>query len=199
VDTEDGQARRVTQRIQVNNGVGYGVIGGDIHVFGEHGIVYLLSAQPSDPGPGAEAYTGAEAELDDLRVWRSGGSRLAVRWLHASRRQLAADLAATFGTDSAGAGWQVLHVLHDPERFGAAQDHPPFRPTGDCAGILFLAAGVDQWPHSHVTWLLSNRLLSQAIRARVLLTAASDTRWSAIRGSLANFQAATSSQRLTGL
>lgn len=197
MDAEDGQARRVTQRIQINNGVGYGVIGGDMHVFGEHGIVYLLSAQPVGPGP--EAYPGAEAELDDLRAWRSGGSRLAVRWLHASRPQLAADLAATFGTDSAGAGWQVLLALHDPERFGAAQDHLPFRPTADSAGILVLAADVDQWPHGHVTWLLSNRLLFQAIRARVLMTAGSDTRWSAIRGSLANLQAATSSQRLTGL
>ena len=199
MDAEDGQARRVTQRIQVSNGVGYGVIGGDAHVFGAHSVVYLLSEQPADPGPGAEADRDSNAELNDLRAWRSGSPRLAVRWLHASRTRAAADLAAAFVTDSTGAGWQVLHALHDPERLRATRDHPPFFPTADSAGILVLATAVDQWPPSHVAWLLSDRILFQASRARVLLTADSDTRWPAIRASLANAQASTSSQRLTVL
>ena len=78
---------------------------------------------------------------------------------------------------------------------GAGRSRSPAT-AADRAGTLLVVTGADHWPPSHIAWLLSNRILFQDAPARVLLAAASDERWPAVRASLANMQAGTSSQRL---
>jgi hypothetical protein len=187
-------ARRIAQHIEVNGGTAYGVIDGDIHVFGDGGRIYLLTQQaiPCGPSVGVDP-----AALEDLRAWRSGSQHLAVRWLHAAHQLGAEGLAALFAADSASAGWLVVRAIHEPGSSPQALDHGqgPRQTTQDAAGTLLVVTSVDLWPLSHITWLLSNRMLFHTVPARVLLTGASDAPWPAIRASLARTQATTSSQR----
>lgn len=188
--------RRVAQHIVVSDGAAYGVVDGDIHVFGDGGVIYLLTQQPASCGP----LVGVDpAALEDLRAWRSSSHHLEVRWLRAEQLPVAASLAALFATDSAAAGWLVIHAVHEPESSPEPRDRGAWSAARDRAGTLLVVIGADNWPLSHIAWLLSNRILFRDAPARVLLTAASDARWPAIRASLANIQAGSSSQRLGGL
>ena len=187
--------RRVAQHIAVSDGAAYGVVDGDIHVFGDGGVIYLLTQQPASCGPSVGVDPAA---LEDLRAWRSSSQHLEVRWLHAGHLPAAASLAAKFAADSAAAGWLVIHAFHGPESSLEPRDRGPWSAARDWAGTLLVVTGADQWPLSHIAWLLSNRILFRGTPARVLLAAASDARWPAIRASLANIQARNSSQRLGG-
>lgn len=107
------------QRIRVESGFAYGVIGADIHVFGDGVPVYLLENWPGIPDVDSEFLTelpsrmlnsrfavvqfiGREAELRGLNAWR--GSRLASGKLFGHLpRESQADLEST-----AGAGLRLV-------------------------------------------------------------------------------------------
>lgn len=90
----------VHQEIHVHSGFGYGVIGADLHVYGDGVPVYLLAVWSSAPDEldhqfltrvpsrmlnarfAVVDFTGRDSELEELRRWRDDDPRLAVRWLH---------------------------------------------------------------------------------------------------------------------
>jgi hypothetical protein len=184
----------VAQHVEVSAGTAYGVIHGDIHVFGDGGVIYLLARQPASRSAPVDVDSAA---LEDLRAWRSGRPRLAVRWLHAGHLA-ATGLASLLAADSAGAGWLVVHAVHEPVSPQEPLDHEPPKTARDSAGTLLVAVDADHWPPSHIAWLFNNRILFQDTPARILLTGASEACWPGIRGRLANVQATTSLQRLGG-
>ncbi|MGW1073111.1 tetratricopeptide repeat protein [Streptomyces sp. NPDC002537] len=205
------------QSVRAESGFAYGVVGADIHVFGDGVPVYLLqrwrpASVPDDvflrevPSRMLNArfrvveFTGRAAELASLRQWRDDGPRLAVRWLHAPGGQGKTRLADRFAEETADDGWQVVTAAHGP---GTVLPPPGSQDLGPAsgAGTLLVVDYADRWPLSHLLWLLSNALLhrSDGRRARVLLLARSDDAWPGVRAALANHQAGTSSQFLAPL
>jgi tetratricopeptide (TPR) repeat protein len=206
----------VTQRITVESGYGYGVVGADLHVFGDGVPVYLLqrwtgpepagerwlSELPSrmlDPRYAVVPFTGQETAVDDLRTWRQSETPLAVRWLYgpggSGKTRLAAQCAAAASAD----GWTVATAIHGP---GSALPPPgsaDLRLAGS-AGLLLLVDYADRWPHQHLTWLLSNAVLHQpGVPARVLLIGRTADAWPALRSALGIYQAATSGREMMPL
>lgn len=113
-----GQAA-VEQRITVVAGYGYGVIGADLHVFGDGLPLYLLEnyrpAGREDPDRLAElpsrmldarfavvAFTGRAGELRQLEQWRDGRPRLALRWPPSSTTSAAAGRTPATGRTRCG-------------------------------------------------------------------------------------------------
>ncbi|MFJ5050116.1 hypothetical protein [Streptomyces sp. NPDC088719] len=205
----------MTQSVRAENGFAYGVVGADIHVFGDGIPVYLL--QRWRPPPSTDdsflrevpsrmlnarfavvAFTGRTAELAALRRWRDEGPHLAVRWLHAPGGQGKTRLADHFARESADDGWQVVTAMHGP---GSVIPPPGSQDLGAAAdGTLLVIDYADRWPLSHLLWLFSNALLHQPeVPARILLLARGDDIWPAVRASLANLQAGTSTQFLPPL
>ncbi|WFB06145.1 tetratricopeptide repeat protein [Streptomyces sp. LX-29] len=201
------------QHVQVQAGFGYGVVGADLHVFGDGVPVYLLLAwDPPGRAPmpwlrelpsrmlnarnAVVPFTGRTEELDDLRAWRETGPRLAVRWLYGPGGQGKTRLAHETAAAAAAEGWLVAFAVQ-----GMGPIHPPpgsqdLR-ADDAAGILLIVDYADRWPPSHLTWLLSNALLHRATTpARVLLLARTDTMWPALRAALEPLYAGASSRRL---
>ncbi|MET9435920.1 tetratricopeptide repeat protein [Streptomyces sp. NPDC006551] len=206
----------VEQHVTSTGGYAYGVIGGDIHVFGDGSPVYLL--QNWRPAPEADPewlrelpsrmlnsrfevvpFTGREAELADLRAWRDQGPRLAVRWMHAPGGQGKTRLAARFADETQQTGWRVAAATHGPS---SVQPPPGSQnlTTDGHGGVLLIVDYADRWPLTHLTWLFRNAVLHQeGVRARVLLLARTADAWPAIRNSLENQQAGTSSHLLSEL
>ncbi|MGN9805597.1 tetratricopeptide repeat protein [Micromonospora sp. L32] len=204
------------QNVTATGGFAYGVIGADIHVFGDGVPVYVLRAWRSAPDVeqawlralpsrmlnarfGVVEFTGRQDELADLQRWRDSDPRLAVRWLHgyggAGKTRLAEHLAAA----SVAAGWKVVVAEHGP---GMVLPPPGSQDlvVGDHTGVLLVVEYADRWPTSHLKWLLSNGLLHQAdVPTRVLLLARTPDAWPEIRASLVQLQADTSSQPLADL
>ncbi|GGK08687.1 hypothetical protein GCM10011583_45870 [Streptomyces camponoticapitis] len=204
------------QTVQAVNGFAYGCIGADIHVFGDGVPLYVLQQWRRAPRPDPSwlldlpsrmlnaryevvGFTGREEALSDLRRWRDGGPRLAVRWLHAQGGQGKSRLAARFAKESAEVGWTAATAGRGP---GVA--HPPpgsqdLR-TDTRAGVLLVVDYADRWPVAHLTWLLSNALLHQVtVQARVLLLARGRDAWPAVRASVADLQADVSTYALPPL
>jgi tetratricopeptide (TPR) repeat protein len=212
----DEELVRPRQVVHVESGFGYGVVGADIHVFGDGVPLYLL--ENWSPGSAASPdflrelpsrmlnsryavvpFTGRQVELGQLREWRQTGPRLAVRWLHGPGGQGKTRLAAEFAADSMAAGWKVVTATHGP---GTVLPPPGSQDLclGNAAGLLLLVDYADRWPLTHLTWLFSNALLHQlGMPTRVLLLARTTDPWPAIRASLANEQAGTSTQLLEPL
>ncbi len=205
----------MTQSVRAENGFAYGVVGADIHVFGDGIPVYLL--QRWRPPPAAEdwflrevpsrmlnarfavvEFTGRTAELAALRRWRDEGPQLAVRWLHAPGGQGKTRLADHFALESADDGWQVVTATHGP---GSVIPPPGSQDLGAAAdGTLLVVDYADRWPLSHLLWLFSNALLHRPeVPTRILLLARGDDIWPAVRASVANLQAGTSTQFLPPL
>ncbi|MFF1271371.1 hypothetical protein ACFVZE_36715 [Streptomyces anulatus] len=205
----------MTQSVRAENGFAYGVVGADIHVFGDGIPVYLL--QRWRPPPAADdsflrevpsrmlnarfavvEFTGRTAELAALRRWRDEGPRLAVRWLHAPGGQGKTRLADHLARESADDGWQVVTATHGP---GSVIPPPGSQDLGAAAdGTMLVVDYADRWPLSHLLWLFSNALLYQPeVPARILLLARGDDTWPAVRASVANLQAGTSTQFLPPL
>ncbi|MFH9690912.1 hypothetical protein ACH4LE_32165 [Streptomyces sp. NPDC017413] len=205
----------MTQSVRAENGFAYGVVGADIHVFGDGIPVYLL--QRWHPPPSANdsflrevpsrmlnarfavvAFIGRTTELAALRRWRDEGPQLAVRWLHAPGGQGKTRLADHFARESADDGWQVVTATHGP---GSVIPPPGSQDLGVAAdGTLLVVDYADRWPLSHLLWLFSNALLHRPeVPARILLLARGDDIWPAVRASLANLQAGTSTQFLPPL
>lgn len=206
----------ITQIVTATAGFAYGVIGADLHVFGDGSPLYLLEnwRRPAQPDSRALRdqpsrmlnarhavvdFTGRETELAQLRQWRDDGPRLAVRWLHGPGGQGKSRLAAQFAEESLADGWKVVAAVHGPAAVLAAAREEDLRLTG-AAGLLLIVDYADQWPLTHLTWLLSNALLHQlGVPTRVLLLARTLDAWPRVRATLANQQAATSAQALSAL
>ncbi|MEU8259186.1 tetratricopeptide repeat protein [Micromonospora sp. NPDC048999] len=205
--------RQGSQYIRVEGGFGYGVIGADIHVFGDGLPVYVLrSWQPPEEVDDAHLtelpsrmlnarhevvpFSGRADDLAELRRWRASPGRLALRWLHGPGGQGKTRLAARFAADSAAAGWRVVTAVHGPGTVLPPPGSQDLRLDG-AAGVLLLVDYADRWPLAHLTWLLSNALLHRpGVPARVLLLARGTEAWPAVRAAVANLAAATSSQAL---
>lgn len=209
----DGPQPRFVQNVTGANGFAYGAIGADIHVFGDGSPVYLLHnwhpATPTDPGWLRELpsrmlnsrfevvpFTGRETELAELKAWRDGGPRLAAHWIHAPGGQGKTRLAARFADETQDGGWRVVTAAHGP-----GSVHPP-PGSQDLSldghgGVLLVVDYADRWPLTHLNWLFSNALLHQDLPARILLLARTADVWPAVRASLTNHRATTSSGLLT--
>ncbi|MEU7293099.1 tetratricopeptide repeat protein [Streptomyces exfoliatus] len=204
------------QHISVTGGFGYGVIGADIHVFGDGTPVYLLENYRPAPPPDSAwlrelpsrmlqarhavvTFTGRERELASLDEWLRAGPRLAVRWLYGPGGAGKTRLAERFAQQCLTAGWKVLTATHGPGSVLPAPGSQDLRPDGH-SGLLLIVDYADRWPLSHLTWLLSNRLLHRSqTPTRVLLLARSADAWPAVRAGLARHQAGTSGQPLEPL
>lgn len=204
------------QHVTAHSGYAYGVIGADIHVFGDGSPVYLLQNWRRAPAADPEwlrelpsrmlnarfevvPFTGRDAELAALCAWRDQGPRLAVRWMYAPGGQGKTRLAARFADATQDEGWRVAAATHGP---GSVQPPPGSQDltTEGRDGVLLVVDYADRWPLTHLTWLFSNALLHRpGVRARVLLLARTADAWPAVRASLANLQAGTSGMALEDL
>ena len=204
------------QNVTAVNGFAYGVIGADIHVFGNGLPLYLLSNWQSPPEATAEwmrelpsrmlnarreivPFTGRDSELASLREWRDRQGRLAVRWLYGPGGQGKTRLAAQFAAESAASGWKVVSAYHGPDADSPEPGSQDMSLAG-FAGLLLVVDYADRWMLSNLTWLLKNALLHQTgVPTRVLMLARTADAWPRIRGVLDTHQAQTSSQPLTAL
>lgn len=202
--------------MRAEGGFAYGVIGADIHVFGDGVPLYVLEnwrpPPQADPDFLREVpsrmlnarfavveFTGRDEELAELRHWRETGPRLAVRWLHAPGGQGKSRLADQFARQSVGDGWKVVVASHGPGTVLPPPGSQDLRLDG-FDGLLLIIDYADRWPLAHLTWLLSNALLHQpGVPTRVLMLARSLDVWPAIRAALANQQVGLSTQPLPGL
>ncbi|WP_431047107.1 hypothetical protein ACQUSR_33435 [Streptomyces sp. P1-3] len=207
----------MNQSVHAESGFAYGVMGADIHVFGDGVPVYLLQRwqPPVLPDDGflldvpsrmlnarfrVVEFTGRAAELSSLRGWRDDGSALAVRWLCAPGGQGKTRLADRFAQESLAEGWQVVTATHGPGSVLPPPGSQDLRDQSD-AGVLLIVDYADRWPLTHLLWLFSNALLHRdnGRGARVLLLARGDDLWPSVRAAVVNQQARTSLQRLAPL
>ncbi|MFF7196661.1 hypothetical protein ACFZAM_23545 [Streptomyces sp. NPDC008079] len=207
----------MSQSVRAESGFAYGVVGADIHVFGDGVPVYLLQRwqPPVLPDDGfllnvpsrmlnarfrVVEFTGRTAELTSLRRWRDGGGPLAVQWLCAPGGQGKTRLADRFAQESLAEGWQVVTATHGPGSVLPPPGSQDLRDRGD-AGVLLIVDYADRWPLTHLMWLFGNALVHRdsGRGARVLLIARGDEVWPSVRAALANQQARTSLQRLAPL
>ncbi|MGN9910159.1 hypothetical protein ACTMTJ_21655 [Phytohabitans sp. LJ34] len=207
----------IEQNVSAVAGNAYGIVGdADIHVFGDGLPVYLLTLYRSAPATDARwlrqlpsrmlnarhevvEFTGRSAELDDLKRWAVQDHRLAARWLHGPGGQGKTRLAAAFAEDRIAAGWKVVVATHGPGTVLAGVPPQQDLRLDGHAGVLLIVDYADRWPLSHLTWLMSNKLLHHELPTRILLLARSDSVWPRVRSTLANHQADTSSQLLRSL
>jgi tetratricopeptide (TPR) repeat protein len=204
------------QDITVANGIAYGQIGADLHVFADGVPLYLLgnwqgaeTAEPSwlrqMPSRMLNArfavvdFTGRQDELAQLRQWRKTGPRLAVQWLHAPGGTGKTRLAAQCAAESAAAGWKVVTAIRGPGTILPELPSQDLRP-GDAAGLLVIVDYADQWPLTHLATLLSNPLFAQSeLRTRILLLARTADAWERVQAQLDIGPFADSSQFLQPL
>ncbi|MFI6082821.1 tetratricopeptide repeat protein [Streptomyces sp. NPDC051217] len=204
------------QVVRAEGGFAYGVIGADIHVFGDGRPVYVLrnwrGAPESDPEWLRELpsrmlsarhevvpFTGRAHDLAELRGWRDAPRRLSARWLHGPGGQGKSRLAARLAAESAAEGWLVVAAVRGPGTVLPPPGSQDLR-AENAAGVLLIVDYADHWPLPDLSWLLSNALLHHdALPARVLLLARDTTMWPAVRATLADVQAATSRQTLEPL
>ncbi len=204
------------QNIIAVAGAAYGVIGADLHIFGDGTPVYLLQRWASAPPPDRSwlrqspsrmlnarhevvPFTSRAAELEDLHRWRRQGARLSARWLHGQGGQGKTRLAARFAEETRADGWLVVRAVHGLGTVLPAPSAEDLDPRGH-AGVLLVVDYADRWPLSHLTWLFSNALLHRpGLPTRILLLARSADTWPAIRATLANHQADHSSMALAPL
>ncbi|SCG44843.1 hypothetical protein GA0070609_1542 [Micromonospora echinaurantiaca] len=209
IDGAPGQRGRTPstrQQVLVENGFGYGVIGADLHVFGDGRPVYLLSeagrrpgltlavddqglpAQPSHLLNARHAvvdFTGRHGEVGDLTAWRDGGGGRAVRWLHAPGGQGKTRLASHLAESAARDGWKVIVAEHTPARVVDVNEPASHDlRVGAARGLLMVVDYADRWPLTHLTWLFSNKVFDQDVPVRVLLLARNEHIWAALRHAL---------------
>ncbi|MCG8971459.1 tetratricopeptide repeat protein [Streptomyces sp. CL12-4] len=204
------------QNVTAVGGFAYGVVGASVHVFGDGLPLYVLEEWRPAPNTDPEflrelpsrmlnarfavvEFTGRQDELADLHRWCCDGPRLSARWLHGPGGQGKSRLAARFAVEAVDAGWKVITATHGPGSVLPPPGSQDLRADG-AAGILLIVDYADRWPQTHLAWLLSNALLHQTgVRARVLLLARTADAWPALRASLTNQQAATSTRYLQPL
>lgn len=195
----------MSQVVRAESGFAYGVIGADIHVFGDGRPLYVLENLRDPPEPDAEwllelpsrmlsarheivPFTGRERELADLHRWRTAGGRTAALWLHGPGGQGKTRLAARFAREARADGWKVVTAV--PGR-GSVLPPPGSQDlsVGGADGLLLIADYADQWPLAHLAWLFSNALLYHpGLPTRLLLLARGADLWPAVRATLADTQ-----------
>lgn len=206
----------VQQNVTAVGGFAYGVVGASVHVFGDGLPLYVLEEWRPAPHTDPEflhelpsrmlnarfavvEFTGRQGELADLHRWCRDGPRLAARWLHGPGGQGKSRLAARFAAEAVDAGWKVITATHGPGSVLPPPGSQDLRADG-AAGVLLIVDYADRWPQTHLAWLLSNALLHRSgVRARVLLLARTADAWPALRASLTNQQAGTSTRYLQPL
>jgi tetratricopeptide (TPR) repeat protein len=204
------------QNVFAVNGFAYGVIGADIHVFGDGLPLYILANWQAEPETSREwlreqpsrmldarfavvDFTGRDQDLAGLRYWVGNGPRLAVRWLHGPAGQGKTRLAAKFAAETAAAGWKVVTATQGPGAVFPPQGSQDLS-LGDTTGLLMIVDYADRWPLTHLTWLFSNAMLHQVgLPTRVLLIARSADGWPAVQAALANHQAGMTTHFLEAL
>ncbi|MFE9773613.1 hypothetical protein ACFYOV_18470 [Streptomyces sp. NPDC005931] len=207
---------RTEQYVTATAGFAYGVVGADLHVFGDGTPLYVmenwrppaepdaawLSEQPSrmlNARLAVVGFTGRERELAALRDWCASRPARAARWLHAPGGQGKTRLAEELARDRAAAGWKVVIATEGPGGVLPPPGSQDLRTAGS-AGLLLLVDYADRWPLASLTWLFSNALLHRTdIPVRVLLLGRTADIWPALRASLANDQVSASSQALPPL
>lgn len=197
-------------------GFSYGAIGASIHVFGDGVPVYVLLNW--QPGSGMDAgwlcsmpsrmlnarfavvpFTGRDEAVAELVQWRDGPARSAVRWLHAEGGSGKTRLAAKLAGGSAADGWKVVTAVPGPGTVLPQPGSQDLRADG-APGILVLIDYAEQWPQTHLTWLLSNDLITGAAQpVRVLLVARAAGPPATLREELARRRIDVSAQRLPEL
>ncbi|MEH1166948.1 tetratricopeptide repeat protein [Micromonospora sp. CPCC 205539] len=194
------------QHVEARAGFAYGVIGADLHVFGDGVPVYLLENWRPSQGAdrewlrtlpsrllnaryGVVPFTGRVDELASLHIWRRTGPRLSALWLYGPGGAGKSRLAAEFAASCAADGWKVVAAVHGPGSVLPPGGSRDMRLT-DAAGLLLIVDYADRWPHAHLTWLLSNALLHQiGVPTRVLLIGRTADPAPRLRGVLTNLQA----------
>jgi len=180
------------QRIHVENGAAYGVIGADLHVWGDGTPLYLLENwrnQAADP-------TCRISDLGSLRQWRRDNASLAVRWLYGPPGTGKTRLADTLAGESSADNWKVVVATPGPGTVPEGQDLR----LGKADGIILIVDRADHWPASYLALLLTNALFRRRpdgrTRTRILLIGTTADDWPGLRHKLSGEQPATSSQRL---
>lgn len=202
-----------TQHVTAVGGFAYGVIGADIHVFGEGTPLYVLKRWTPAPEPSAEwlaqqpsrmlnarfavaPFTGRDSELAALHAWCADGPQRAARWLHAPGGQGKTRLAHQLAHELDAQGWKVVTAVEGPGSVLPPPGSQDLRPD-DATGLLLLVDYADRWSLTSLTWLFSNALLHQPqLPTRVLLLARSTDPWPALRSALTNEQVDVSTQAL---
>jgi hypothetical protein len=204
------------QRIRVESGVAYGVLGADLHVWGQGVLLYLLETWHDTPSAdpewlrrlpgrlltardGVTGFTGNAAELNQLHQWRGSAARLAVRWLCGPAEADQTGLAAKFASESAADNWKVVLATLGPGTVLPAMD-PQDLGLGAAGGVLLVIDDADRWPWNSLALLLSNKLFrrpASSTRTRILMIGRTLDPWPGIQHKLiSSGQPATSSQRL---
>jgi hypothetical protein len=204
------------QRIRVESGIAYGVLGADLHVWGQGMLLYLLETWRDTPSAdpewlrrlpgrlltardGIAGFTGSAAELNQLHQWRGSAPQLAVRWLYGPAEADQTGLAAKFADEAAADNWKVVVATRGPGTVLPALDRQDLG-LGAASGVLLVVDAADHWPWNSLALLLSNKLFrrqASGTRTRILLTGGSLDPWPRIQHKLSSGQPATSSQRLT--
>ncbi|MFD9592006.1 hypothetical protein ACFWA9_04510 [Kitasatospora sp. NPDC059973] len=205
-----------SQYVTATGGFAYGVIGADIHVFGDGTPLYILERwrppagldddwlreQPSrmlNARFAVVGFTGREQELRELGGWCARGPRRAARWLHGPGGQGKTRLAQELASTLTAAGWTVVTAAEGPGGVLPPPGSQDLRPDGS-AGLLLLVDYADRWPLSSLTWLFSNALVHRTdLPVRILLLARGTDAWPALRASLANEQVSVSQYLLPPL
>ncbi|PWU54234.1 hypothetical protein DLJ47_13695 [Micromonospora sp. S4605] len=204
------------QDVHADGGNATGVIGGDLHVWGDGIPLFVLrNWQPSPtvpPGWLREVpsrmlnaryevvpFTGREDDLAALEAWRDSEAPTAARWLHGPGGQGKTRLAARLAALSVAGGWKVLVAVQGPGTVLPGADSQDLRTDG-AVGLLVIVDYADQWPLSHLTWLFSNSLLQKpGLPVRVLLIGRTDDAWPLTRAALVERFVDTSTQLLRPL
>ncbi|MFD3940150.1 hypothetical protein ACFWSF_24790 [Streptomyces sp. NPDC058611] len=211
-----GPKSYVRQVVRAEGGFAYGVIGADIHVFGDGRPVYVLRRWAGAPSADPEwllelpsrmlsarhevvPFTGRERDVTALRTWRDTSRRFAARWVHGPGGQGKSRLAARLGAESCAEGWLVTVAVHGSGTVLPPPGSQDLRAEG-AIGVLLIVDYADHWPLPDLAWLFSNALFHRpGLPARILLLARDATGWPAVRATLADVEAATSRQVLEPL
>ena len=203
------------QRISVESGYGYGVVGADLHILGDGRPLYVLTNYASPKMPDRSwlrqlpsrmlnaqhavvPFTGREIELASLIDWATAGPRLAAQWVYGPGGRGKTRLAHKVAEQLRAVGWKVIVATQGT---GAVLPLPGSEDLriGDSTGVLLIVDYADRWPLSHLGWLLSNSILGHLVKTRVLLLARAGTSWPAVRSLIETRQAETSAEVLPPL
>jgi tetratricopeptide (TPR) repeat protein len=203
---------RIVQNVIAIGGFAYGAVYGDLHVHGDGRPVYTIehfrsAARPPgdwllqlpsrmlDARHGIVEFTGRATEIARLSQWRDGTDRLGVMFVHAPGGQGKSRLAAHFAGLCVAQRWKVLTARHGGDTI-TSPDGSQDLGAGEAPGLLLIVDYADRWPHSHLEWLLRNRLLHTPVKTRVLLLARSAGGWPAIQHALEEVYASTEDMAL---